>query len=96
MSDETATSSNLSDAGAHLHSKNDPGRGQDLPTMPDPLHDPESGEHLPTMPDPVHDPERGQRLPADPDPWKQPAKIDDPERRDNEDEDESDEIEQIA
>jgi hypothetical protein len=41
---------------------------------------PGSGPHLPTMPDPVNDPERGQQLPAESDPFVTPSRIDDPHR----------------
>lgn len=52
-------------------------------------NDPERGDHLPTMPDPVHDPERGQRLPADPDPSERPRSIDDPSPLDEDESDEA-------
>ncbi|MBZ5664415.1 MAG: hypothetical protein LAO30_07385 [Acidobacteriia bacterium] len=71
MSNDKEKNFDLSDTADHL--KNDPKRG----------------EHLPTMPDPVHDPERGQRLPAEPDPSKRPTPIHELGRLDEEEGDET-------
>ena len=59
-------------------------------------NDPERGDHLPTMPDPTNDRERGQKLPAEPDhPSRKPPSVHDPQPFDEEDDEDVD-SEQIA
>jgi hypothetical protein len=62
-----------------IESKNDPHSDLPTMPDPS-KNNPGSGPHLPTMPDPVNDPEGGQQFPTEPDPVTKPSRIDDPRR----------------